>query len=389
MLTTVIHLLTGVFLFAETTVEQVAVNPENTRQFSAWFRDGLGNSLTFALSLGAAAGLALGFLLRAWIRQTGGIFVGLFTGIMAVVVGGFLLKPVFHLDDSWMILLPVVGLIFLRGVISALTLRAPKEGFVSYFVLTLAASALAELALFQALVFHENVMPIAVYERLGFTLLGLLLFAFSYFQPLHLLNYRLQYKQSLESADPFKVFHDSLSDWGAWIESLNLSLPYLGDWLFKLMLADRQQGMAATLLVAERYPSQLPAVEEAVRRIIPEDLKRLETLDKIGRANETLEYIPAEIDCLSDELMDVLGRVSNLAYAAQDYRYAETTAERLEVLRKFQEKIGEFCQRLLTVQPPVAALFQPIAARWLEIAKAAEAICRLQKERVGKGDWKA
>lgn len=383
---TTVHFLTGLFLLAEAAVEQsvstVAADAEDTRQIFAWFHDALGNSLTFALSLGAAVGLALGFLLRAWIRQTGGIFVGLFTGVTAVAVAGLLLKPVFHLDHSWMILLPVVGLIFFRGVISALTLRAPREGFGGYFVLTLAASALAELALFQALLFHENHLPIATYERLGFTLIGLLLFAFSYFQPLHLLSYRSQYKQSVNSTEPFKFFNDSVSDWGAWIESLNLSLPHLGDWLFKLMLTDRRQGMAAALLIAERYPSQLPAVEEAVRRIIPEDLKRLETLGKIGRATETLEYIPAEINCLSEELMEVLGRVSNLSYAAQDYRYAETTVERLEVLQKFQEKVAEFSERLKTTQPSVATLFQPIATRWLEIAKAAEAICRLQKERL-------
>ncbi len=355
----------------------------------AWFRDALGNSLTFALALGSATGLSLGFLLRAWIRETGGVLIGLFTGATAVIVCGLLLGPVFRIDHTWMILLPVVGMMIFRAAISALSLKMPKEGFGSYFVLTTLSVALAELALLQALLFHEDRMPVASYERLGFILIGLLFFAFSYFQPLHLAAYLSNYRQAGKSPEPFEIFHDSIVDWGPWIESLNLSLPHLGDWLFKLLMADRQKGMAAVLLIANRYPSQLQAVEEAVRRIVPEDLIRLETLDKIGRANEVLEYIPAEINCLSGELMEVLGRVSNLAYAAQDYRYAETTLERLKVLRQFQEKITAFRDQIAVAKPPLGTHFQPIATRWLEIAKTAEAICHLQKDRVGKSEWKA
>jgi hypothetical protein len=389
LLMTALHFLASLFLLAEAAFEQAAsANPEDSLEIFAWFRDALGNSLTFALALGAAAGLSLGFLLRAWIRQTGGVFVGLFTGVTAVIVCGLLLKPVFRVDHSWMILLPLVSLMVFRAAISALSLKTPKEGFGSYFALTTAAVALAELSLLQALLFHEDRMPIARYERLGFTLVGLLLFAVSYFQPLHLTLYLSRYRQARKSPEPFNIFHDSIVDWGPWIESLNLSLPHLGDWLFRLLMTDRQQGMAAVLLVADRYPSQLQAVEEAMRRIIPEDLKRMETLDKIGRANETLEYIPADINCLSEDLMEVLGRVSNIAYSVQDYRYAETTAERLDVLRKLQEKIAAFRDQMAAASPPLSAGFQPVAARWLEIAKTAEAIGRLQKERVGKSEWK-
>lgn len=390
MLMTAIHFLASMFSLAEAAFDQAAAaNPEESLEIFAWFRDALGNSLTFALALGSATGLSLGFLLRAWIRETGGVFVGLFTGATGVIVCGFMLSPVFRIDHTWMILLPVAGLIVFRSAISALSLKIPKEGFGSYFVLTAASVALAELALLQALLFHEDRMPIASYERWGFTLIGLLFFAFSYFQPLHLAAYLSNYRQARKSPEPFEIFHDSMVDWGPWIESLNLSLPHLGDWLFNLLLADRPKGMEAVLLVADRTPSQLQAVEEAVRRIVPEDLKRLETLDKIGRANEVLEYIPAEINCLSNELMEVLRQVSALAYSAQDYRYAETTVERLEVLRRFQEKITAFREQISAMKPPLGALFQPIAVRWLEIAKTAEAICHLQKERVGKSEWKA
>lgn len=390
MLMIAMHFLASFFSLAEAAFDQAAAaNPEESLEIFAWFRDALGNSLTFALALGSATGLSLGFLLRAWIRETGGVFVGLFTGATGVIVCGLMLRPVFRIDHTWMILLPVVGMIVFRSAISALSLTMPKEGFVSYFVLTAVSVALAELALLQALLFHEDLMPIASYERLGFTLIGLLFFAFSYFQPLHLAAYLSNYRQARKSPESFEIFHDSIVDWGPWIESLNLSLPHLGDWLFNLLLADRPKGMEAVLLVADRYPSQLQAVEEAVRRIVPEDLKRLETLDKIGRANEVLEYIPAEINCLSNELMEVLRQVSTLAYSAQDYRYAETTVERLEVLRRFQEKITAFREQISATKSPLGALFQPIAVRWLEIAKTAEAICRLQKDRVGKSEWPA
>jgi hypothetical protein len=73
----------------------------------------------------------------------------------------------------------------------------------------------------------------------------------------------------------------------------------------------------------------------------------------------------------------------------QDYRYAETTVERLEVLQKLQEKITAFRDQMAAAAAPLSTSFQPIAARWLEIAKTAEAIGRLQKERVGKSEWKA
>ena len=126
------------FALAEMQVSQAPApaTPEWMEMFS-WFHDWLGNSLTFPLAYGAATGLSLGFLLRAWIRQTGSVFVGLFTGItIGIFIGLVILKPVFRIDHTWMILLPVICMMVFRGAISALSLKTAKEGFGSYFVLT-------------------------------------------------------------------------------------------------------------------------------------------------------------------------------------------------------------------------------------------------------------
>lgn len=341
-----------------------------------WFRDWLGNSIAFVLGLGAATGISLGLMFQGWIRLTGNIAIGLFTGTAAGIAISLILKPSYGIYDSWMFLLPVVVMLASRGVTNALSMRNSGAGHGGHFLLIFSAVILTEVCLLKAFLYHEDKMPVGKVEKLSFAGIYLVSFLFSYLQPFHLFSYLLHYRDAKKSSAPFVIFQDTVVDWGPWIESLNLPLPYLSDWLVKLLTINRSQGMAEVLYIAEKYPSQLQAVEEASLKIITEDLKRLDSLEKVARVNDVLQYIPEEIDCLSKELMEVLRCVSNLAYAIQDYSYADTTAEQLEVLRRMQDRIAAFREAAISIKAAGAKDLHLLAANWSKLVKAKESSFR-------------
>ena len=338
----------------------------------SWFRDWLGNSLTFVLGLGAATGIPLGLMFQGWIKFTENIKIGLFTGAAMGIALGLMMKPIFGIYDSWMFLLPLVAMLVSRGVTSALSNNTSRVYHGGYFLLTLGMIGLTEFSLLQASLYHENKLPIGMIEQLSFIAIYLLSLVFSYLQPFHLVSYLSHYRDAKKAADPFIIFRDTVINWGPWIESLNLPLPHLTDWMVRLLKVNRKQGITEVLSIANKYQSQLHAVEESVLKIITEDLKQMNTLEKIARTNEVLEYIPEDIDCLSKELMAVLGSVSNLAYSIQDYSYAETTAEKLKVLNQVQGKVTGFGNAVTLLKSETAADLKLLAANWSQLVKARE-----------------
>ena len=99
--------------------------------------------------------------------------------------------------------------------------------------------------------------------------------------------------------------------------------------------------------------------------------------------NEVLEFLPAEMDFLSREFLEVLGRVSNICYSAQDYPYAETKADQLRVLKELRDKITAFRDAMAATKSPIGAAFLPIATKWLEIAAVTEAELHRQSSNAG------
>jgi len=295
---------------------------------------GLGSGLVFGLGFGLGSKLVFGLLIGLLIGLIAGLLVGLLVGLEK---GGTL---VFKL---------LIGLIV---------------GLIVGLLIGLIAGLLAGL-----LVGLDKGMNEALMVLLGYAITFLPIFL----RPFYLLPYAIQYWRAGKAGDPFEVFRNSPVYWD---EVIALPLPYLTHWLVSLAKHDRERGLAEISFVAAKRPYQRRAAQKALLTLATQDLQRVDSVEKMAESAKVLKFIPAEADYLPKGLNEVQRRITAISNLAHDYLIRMTPVGQAKVLEELRGEVQSFRDAMVLVKRPVGTTFQPLAARWLEIVKAAEEECR-------------
>ncbi len=302
---------------------------------------GLFGSLVYGLGMGLSVSLVVGLggLGSVWGGVWGvGLSVGLIGGLGLGLVGG---------------LVGGLGICLVTGLVSGLVLGL-------FFGLVGGLVGGFEYGLTEGLTLLLAYLPT---------------FAFLFFRPFYLIPHLWQYGHALQAGDSFDLLRRSPVYWD---EAIAMPLPYLSDWLVKLVGQDRECGLAEITFIAEKRPYQLRAAQKALLAVAALDLQRADTIDRMAGASETLKFIPAEREHLPKGLYEARDRIGKISTLSRDYLTRVTPAGRVKAIEEMRRELESFRDAMVFVKRPVGPSFQPIASRWLEIVKAVEAECRRQ-----------
>lgn len=191
----------------------------------------------------------------------------------------------------------------------------------------------------------------------------------NYNRPFYLPPYFIQYWRALNASDPFRLIHNSPVYWD---EVIATPLPYLKDWLVSLVKRDRKRGLEEILFVAEKRPYQRNAAFKALLTVVEQDLQRINDLYGLANVGDLLKAFPAESKYLPEGWNDTRRSLNTISTLANDYQLRLTPSGQLRVLGELREEVRYFQKQMALTVGAVSTTFQPLATRWLEIAKQAE-----------------
>lgn len=312
--------------------------------------------LIAALALGMVFGLLIG-LLGVFLKGLDGGVKGGIDGVqIGMLLGGLSITLFTKLNVGLFL-----GLAFalLAGLAGRLALGLVIGLFVE-LVLVLVSPA----------VFGDNKVVV------NYALAFLPFFLFTYFRPIYLLPYVVQYRRAKAATNPFSVFRNSPVHWD---ELIATPLPYLKDWLVSLVKHDRERGLGEILFVAENCPYQRKAALNALFKVIKQDLERISDFEDLAKAAELLKAFPAGTEALPKELKeldDARRRLNTISTLAQDYRVRLTLDGKLKVLGDLQRELEPFRSAMAFTPTPVGKIFGPLAESWLKMVREAETSVR-------------
>jgi AAA+ ATPase superfamily predicted ATPase len=191
-------------------------------------------------------------------------------------------------------------------------------------------------------------------------------FSLFFFRPFHLVPHLIQYWRSGAARNPFALFHNSPVYLD---EVIGMPLPFLSLWLVKLAQADREEGLAEIGFIAANRPYQRRAAQKALLAVVTDDLRQVDSVEKLAGAGELLRAFPAEAKYLPAGFDEARRRIGNLASNARRYDSANPVTK-LILLERMVVDLEDF--RTAIAQTPIGAKFYPLTERWLELVKAAD-----------------
>ncbi|MGE0885099.1 MAG: AAA family ATPase [Blastocatellales bacterium] len=322
-----------------------------------------------------------GALSRLFLGLVGGLFFGFGLGLQ----GGLLLGPVFAL--GWGVHFGfgmdfgqssglgiglgaglLVGLYW--GLSAGVGGDGERQGPVSGLILGLVFGFVAGLVTSQTGGFEKGVTKaVSVWTGYLITFLSL------YFRPFYVFPHLFQYWRAERSSDPLKLFHNSPVHWD---EVIAVPLPYLTTWLVRLTNYDRKRGLDEILFVTTKRPYQRRAAQKALLTVAIQDLQRINTLEKMAHAAESLKFLPSRSKFLPAGLNRTQHHINAISNLAQDYLTRLTPVGQMKVLEDLRSEVATFCNAMALISQPVGAAFQLVASRWLEIVRQTEEECRRQ-----------
>ena len=265
-----------------------------------------------------------------------GLVFGVVVGLVVGLVGGLVVGLFFDLVDGL-----VVGLVF---------------GLVVGLVFGLVVGLVGGLV-----------------EGLNFLLVYLPTFAFFFLRPFYLIPHLWQYGRASGSRDPFNLLRRSPVYWD---ELIATPLPRLKDWLVDLAKRDRERGLQEILFVAKKHPFQRKAAFKALLAVAEQDLQVVHDVKGLVDAPYLLSVFPFDDKTLPKGLDDARRRLNTISTLAHDYQFRLTPDGQLKVLEELRQELETFRGAMAFTAAPVGTMFQPLAARWLELVKTTEAEIR-------------
>ncbi len=181
--------------------------------------------------------LILGVLVSISFAVTGnGLILGLVGGLVAGLMGGLMWALILEVGNR---LLVIVGL--LGGLVGGGLLGADK-----------------------------GILGMAYYFLWFF-----LSYMIMCFRPFYILPHMLQYWRSSIDRDSFMAFRNSPVYWD---QMIHMPLPFLQDWLVKLIKCDHQQGMIELFFVIRDRPFQRKAAFNALLIIMNEEWQHIQSV---------------------------------------------------------------------------------------------------------------
>lgn len=198
-------------------------------------------------------------------------------------------------------------------------------------------------------------------------------FSIAFLRSFYLIPYAIQYWRARSANDPFILFKNSPVYWD---EVMATPLPLLADWLVKLAMCERQQGVAEINFVVTHRPYQRLAAQKALLMIAIQDIQKIDSIKLMAGAAAVIKFLPADADYQLKGLNDVQRRINDISYLAQDYLTRLTPVGQAKVLEELRREVQTFHDAMVLAKRPIGPAFLSIASRWLEVVKAAEAECR-------------
>jgi AAA+ ATPase superfamily predicted ATPase len=214
----------------------------------------------------------------------------------------------------------------------------------------------------------SGVLFVGSSEESRFWVVYLIMFSLFFFRIFHLFPHFIQYSRASTARGPFVVFRNSPAHWD---EVIAMPLPFLSRWLVKLVKADRERGLAEIGFVAASRPFQRRAALKALVTVVTDDLRQVDSIKKLARADDLLKAFPADADYLPAGFDEARRRISDLAANARRYELGELPTKVI-LLQTMVKDLRAFRTAIAQTPPPIGANFYPLAERWLEMVKVAE-----------------
>lgn len=202
---------------------------------------------------------------------------------------------------------------------------------------------------------------------MNFALGYIISFIFIYTRAFYLLFYTFQYWRAKQADDPFINFRRSSVHWD---ETIRVPLPYLADWLVSLTNHDRESGLTEVFFVAENSPFQRRAVQKALIVLTVEELKQVDSLEKMARGSEILRLIPPNAGHFlqsSRGLIEVRRYIESISRRNHELLTQVTPLGRANILKELREELQSFRDTMMLVEPAVGMKFHPFAIKWLKV----------------------
>lgn len=155
-----------------------------------------------------------------------------------------------------------------------------------------------------------------------------------------------------------------------WDKNIGAPLPWLSEWLFEIVKADRKEGVSEVLWVAAERPFQRKAAQKALLKLAIFDLTQFHAIPDLCQAVTALDFLPSDLGPAG--LSQARPHLNKITASATDYLKRQTPIGQHKALLELQQAVGRFAKAMALAPAPTGPELQRVATQWLRFINAAE-----------------